>query len=159
MTALQVRDASDLEAAGRAIGRRLVAGDAVCLVGPLGAGKTTMTRGIAEGLGVEGPVTSPTFVIARRHRGSRVDLVHCDAYRLADGDDFLDVVPDPEHVVTVVEWGQPVMPVIADSWLEVDIARAAGRADVDGRTVTFRGHGPDWEDRDVSAWLSGGAGS
>lgn len=154
-----VADSARMEQLGAAVARHLRPGDAICLVGPLGAGKTTFTRGLAAGLGVAGPVTSPTFVIARRHRGSRLDLVHCDAYRLADHDDFLDVVPDPDDVVTVVEWGGPVMAAIADSWLEVDISRPMGTGpDAETRTVVFRRHGPDWDDRDVTGWLADGSG-
>lgn len=154
MTTIVVPDSADMELLGAAIGRHLRAGDVLCLVGPLGAGKTTFTRGLARGLGVAGPVTSPTFVVARRHRGTHVDLVHCDAYRLGDHDDFLDVVPDPEDVVTVVEWGTaPIMSVIADSWLEIIIDRAPGTgSDQESRTVVFRRHGADWDDRDVSRW-------
>lgn len=134
---------------GRRLGAHVVAGDALCLTGPLGAGKTTLTRGIVAGLGSPAAVSSPTFVISRRYRGGRVDVVHCDAYRLSPDDDFVDVVPDPEAVVTVVEWGQPVMSAVADSWLQVDIARSTGDGD-DVRTVAFRGVGPECDDERVA---------
>lgn len=151
-----VPDAEAMEALGRRIGRHLRAGDVVSLEGPLGAGKTTLTRGIAAGLGVTGTVASPTFVIARRHRGDRLELVHCDAYRVADGDELADVVGDLDEVVTVVEWGERVVPAVSDSWLEVEIMRAVGvsvDATGDARTVRLVGHGPDWENRDVASWL------
>ena len=72
----------DTHALGRALAEVLAPGDLVVLVGPLGAGKTALTQGIGAGLGVREPVTSPTFVISRVHRGGRVPLVHVDAYRL-----------------------------------------------------------------------------
>ncbi len=140
-----IPDDDAMVAAGRALARLLGPGDAVCLTGPLGAGKTTFTRGVAEGLGVAGPVNSPTFVISRRHRGDRVDLVHCDAYRLGADDDFADIVGDPESVVTVVEWGESVMPAVADGWLSIQISRSSGSGDED-RHVTVRGVGPGWDD-------------
>src|SRR5437588_5509875 len=93
---------------GRALGRVLRPGDLVVLSGPLGAGKTTLAQGIGAGLGVDGPVLSPTFVIARVHRGGRVPLVHVDAYRLssvAEVDD-LDLDASLEESATVVEWGE-----------------------------------------------------
>src|ERR1044072_7574502 len=88
----------------------LGAGDLLILSGPLGAGKTTLVQGIAEGLKVRGPITSPTFVIARVHPSLRQGppLVHADAYRLG-GDlevDDLDLDASLEESVTVVEWGE-----------------------------------------------------
>ena len=80
-----------MERAGTALAGHLVAGDVVSLDGQLGAGKTTMVRGLARGLGVAGQVSSPTFVIARRHGGSKSDLVHCDAYRIGGEDEFADL--------------------------------------------------------------------
>lgn len=105
------------------LGQELRAGDLVVLTGELGAGKTTLTQGIGEGLGVRGPVTSPTFVIARVHP-SLVDgpaLVHVDAYRLGGAVelDDLDLDADIDASVTVVEWGQGVAERLADAYLEV----------------------------------------
>ena len=103
---------ADTEALGERIGGVLDAGDLVLLSGPLGAGKTVLARGIARGLGVAGPVTSPTFVIAREHPpapgGRGVPMVHVDAYRLggaAELDD-LDIDTDLAAAAVVVEWGE-----------------------------------------------------
>ncbi len=103
---------ADTEALGERIGGVLDAGDLVVLSGPLGAGKTVLARGIARGLGVAGPVTSPTFVIAREHPpapgGRGVPMVHVDAYRLggaAELDD-LDIDTDLAAAAVVVEWGE-----------------------------------------------------
>ena len=113
----------------RALGRRLAPmlrpGDLIVLNGPLGAGKTTLVQGIGEGLHVRGPVTSPTFVIARVHPalGGGPALVHADAYRLsspAEVDD-LDLDADLERSVTVVEWGGGLVEELAPSWLDVTI--------------------------------------
>jgi tRNA threonylcarbamoyladenosine biosynthesis protein TsaE len=120
----------------RALGQRLAgllhAGDLVVLTGPLGAGKTTLVQGIGEGLGVRGPVTSPTFVIARVHPSlsGGPALVHADAYRLgsrAEVDD-LDLDADMDASVTVVEWGEGLVEELAQGYLEIEItmARAPG---------------------------------
>ena len=146
---ITVPDVEAMTGVGMRLGRALRPGDAVCLEGPLGAGKTTLTRGIAAGLGIEKGVSSPTFVISRRYRGPHVDLVHCDAYRLAPDDDFADIVPDPDRVVTVVEWGSDVMPAVGDSWLVVTVGRSEGMGD-DVRTISLRGVGDEWDDERVN---------
>ena len=137
--------AADTEAFGRSLGEVLRAGDVVVLRGPLGAGKTVLAKGIGAGLGVEEPVTSPTFVIARVHPHGRIPMVHVDAYRLggvAEVDD-LDLDVDVEDSVTVVEWGAGVAEQLAESWLLVDVERR----DDDVRVVTLEPHGPGWSDR------------
>jgi tRNA threonylcarbamoyladenosine biosynthesis protein TsaE len=142
----------------RGLGRRLAAllraGDLVVLTGPLGAGKTTLVQGIGEGLGVRGPVTSPTFVIARVHPSADggPDLVHADAYRLgsrAEVDD-LDLDADLERSVTVVEWGEGLVEELADSHLEVSIEIGNG----DSRAVRLVGRGGRWEAVTESARLA-----
>lgn len=124
----------------------LSAGDVVLLTGDLGAGKTTLTQGIGEGLGVRGLVTSPTFVIARVHpsTGGGPDLVHVDAYRLGDSLelDDLDLDTDVDTAVTVVEWGEGKAEGLAESRLQLDLARA----DDDTRTLTLTPVGPRWRD-------------
>jgi tRNA threonylcarbamoyladenosine biosynthesis protein TsaE len=135
----------DTHALGRALAEVLAPGDLVVLVGMLGAGKTALTQGIGAGLGVREPVTSPTFVISRVHRGGRVPLVHVDAYRLggvADVDD-LDLDASTEESVTVVEWGQGLVERLTDEHLEVRL----DRRDDDVRTAVLVAHGPGWERR------------
>lgn len=132
---------------GRALGRVLRAGDLVLLAGPLGAGKTTLTRGIADGLGVGGRVSSPTFVLARVHPAGAagVPLVHVDAYRLG-GDlsqlDDLDLDTDLERSAIVVEWGEGSAERLSSDYLVVRLDR---RED-DVREVTLEPHGT-WADR------------
>jgi tRNA threonylcarbamoyladenosine biosynthesis protein TsaE len=145
-----------MEGLGASIARRLRAGDLVLLNGELGAGKTTLTRGLGAALGVRGAVTSPTFVLARTHpRQDGAPLVHVDAYRLGSAVELDDLDIDFEQSIVVVEWGAGLLDGLADDWLELDIARPAGgpsRAsgtDYDGpepRTVTLTGHGARWED-------------
>jgi tRNA threonylcarbamoyl adenosine modification protein YjeE len=121
-----VPTAARMRALGRWLAPMLRPGDLIVLNGPLGAGKTTLVQGIGEGLHVRGPVTSPTFVIARVHPALRGGpaLVHVDAYRLsspAEVDD-LDLDADLERSVTVVEWGGGLVEELAPSWLDVTIA-------------------------------------
>lgn len=133
---------ADTEALGRRLAAEVGAGDLVVLDGPLGAGKTVLVRGIARGLGVHGPVTSPTFVIARTHRpGERgVGLVHVDAYRLGAATDLtgeldaLDLDTDLETAVVVVEWGGGVVEALAQRHLHVRLERAP---DTETRTATW----------------------
>jgi len=128
---------------GESLGRLLRAGDLVLLAGPLGAGKTVLTRGIATGLGVSGRVSSPTFVLARVHpAGERgVGLVHVDAYRLG-GDlaqlDDLDLDTDlAAAAVVVVEWGEGAAERLSEDHLVVRLER---RPD-DVRIATLEPHG------------------
>src|SRR5690606_13494345 len=112
---------------GLRLGRVLSAGDLVVLTGPLGAGKTTLNRGIGEGLGVRGPVTSPTFVLARTHP-SLVDgapLVHVDAYRLSNAAELDDLDIDFEASVVLAEWGAGLVEP-GESWIEIVIERPTG---------------------------------
>ena len=143
---LRVATDADMRELGRRLAARLRPGDLVILAGPLGAGKTTLVQGIGEGLGVRGPVTSPTFVIARVHpvlAGPGPALVHADAYRLGSiGEvDDLDLDTDAARAVTVVEWGSGLAEGLAEDRLEISI-----EPDPDGdvRTVRIIGHGARW---------------
>ena len=131
-----VATAAEMHALGRRLAALLRAGDVVILSGPLGAGKTTLTQGIGAGLGVRGPVTSPTFVIARVHpslaraqglAASGPALVHADAYRLGSvlEMDDLDLDTDTATSVTVVEWGEGLAEGLAADRLEIAITPAA----------------------------------
>lgn len=135
----------------RAIGERfatlLRAGDLVVLAGPLGAGKTTFTQGVALGLGVQPRVTSPTFVIARSYETERgFSLVHVDAYRITSALELEDVGIDEDldSVVTIVEWGGGLV----DDWTTDPLTVHIGRDDrAEHRTITFDPPGPGWVTR------------
>lgn len=139
--------AADTAALGRRLARLLRAGDLVLLSGDLGAGKTTLAQGLGAGLGVRGPVTSPTFVIARVHPslGCGPPLVHVDAYRLASlaEVDDLDLDASLEESVTVVEWGQGKAEGLAADRLQVTLRRASDPGD-ERRTATLTAVGPRW---------------
>lgn len=144
--------ADDTALWGARLGALLRAGDLVVLTGDLGAGKTTLAQGIALGLGVRGPVTSPTFVIARVHP-SLVEgpaLVHVDAYRLGGLDelDGLDLDASLEESVTVVEWGHGLAETLSESGLEVTL-RGEGE-----RRAAVSAWGPRWDDEEARAGLA-----
>lgn len=124
----EIATSADMESLGRRIGEQLEAGDLLILTGPLGAGKTTFTRGLAEGLGVRGPVQSPTFVIARTHPSlvGRPPLVHVDAYRLGSAEELDDLDLDLDRSVVVIEWGRGMAEELADSWWDVELERPVG---------------------------------
>lgn len=135
----ELPEVADTEALGADLARILRAGDLVILDGPLGAGKTALTRGLAAGLGVRGRVSSPTFIIARQHApgaGGGPGLIHVDAYRLGGLDDLdaLDLDTDLTDSVVVVEWGEGVAERLVDEYLTVRLRRAD---DSDVRTAEW----------------------
>ncbi len=172
---LTITTPEGMRSLGRSLATVLRAGDLVILSGGLGAGKTTLTQGIGAGLGVRGPVTSPTFVIARVHPPLRADsangtapavggsasrpaLVHADAYRLGSALelDDLDLDADTGASVTVVEWGEGLAEGLAADRLEIAITLAApggsaGAGDQDDsvadapRAVRITAVGQRWE--------------
>ncbi|HEY0259656.1 MAG TPA: tRNA (adenosine(37)-N6)-threonylcarbamoyltransferase complex ATPase subunit type 1 TsaE [Lacisediminihabitans sp.] len=159
MTRLTIETPELMGDLGASIADQVRAGDLIALNGELGAGKTTLTRGLGARLGVRGAVTSPTFVLARTHpRADGAPLVHVDAYRLSSAAELDDLDIDYDNSIVVVEWGAGLLDGIADDWLEVDIVRPTGGtgtptvaedADADiaePRTVTITGHGDRWKD-------------
>lgn len=172
--AREVPTPDDMQALAKRLATLLRAGDLLVLSGDLGAGKTTFTQGLGEALGVRGPITSPTFILARTHPSlvGGPPLVHVDAYRLGDlGEiDDLDLDATTESAVTVVEWGDGMAEQLSDSWLHVKIevrgprpidplgTHHEGDADdtgpdsddtglddgIDTRVVTIKPHGPRW---------------
>lgn len=168
MAHITVKSPEQMQELGRRLAPLLRPGDLVLLTGELGAGKTTLARGLGEGLGVRGAVTSPTFVIARVHPSlaGGPPLVHVDAYRLGGGlDEMEDLDLDvslPESVV-VVEWGDGKVEELSEDRLHVVIGRAVG-ADAPGgpegaleagaddvREVTVTGLGARWADAGLPA--------
>ena len=148
---LQISTAEDMHEFGSKLSGILKAGDLVILTGPLGAGKTTFTRGVGEGLQAIGNVSSPTFVIARTHKreNSEVPLVHVDAYRLSSLHEFDDLDIDIDHSIVLVEWGRGFAEELADSWLDIEIGRDhTGESDI--RDVTITAHGSRFENARLS---------
>jgi tRNA threonylcarbamoyladenosine biosynthesis protein TsaE len=143
---------------GRCLARVCRAGDLIILTGDLGAGKTTLTRGLGAGLGVRGPVTSPTFVVARRHPHPEggVDLVHVDAYRLGSrGEvDDLDLWDSAGTAITVVEWGADRVEHLSDDRLHIELSQVLDDSkvledpqameDPQARRITVRPVGARW---------------
>ena len=135
--------AQDSQTLGEELGAALEAGDLVVLDGPLGAGKTTFTQGIARGMGVKGRVTSPTFVIAREHSsiGNGPSLVHVDAYRLGDDPlgelDALDLDSALEEAVVVAEWGGGLVEQLAQRYVHVTLDRRT-HAETEARIISWR---------------------
>ena len=150
----RVADPQAMHELGMRVAHDLRAGDLLILTGVLGAGKTTFTRGLGEALGVRGPVTSPTFVLARTHPSlaGGPSLVHVDAYRLSSALELDDLDIDYANSVVVVEWGRGMVDEVSESWLDIEIDRPEGavvdEADddlVEERRVRIHGVGPRWE--------------
>jgi tRNA threonylcarbamoyladenosine biosynthesis protein TsaE len=148
VTSLEIPDPGAMRALGERIAGVLEAGDLVLVGGELGAGKTTFAQGVGSGLGVRGPVTSPTFVIARVHP-SLTDgppLVHVDAYRLGGWDELedLDLEATLDQAVTVVEWGEGLAEGLGPDRLEVHIHRDSGADSGEMREVRIQPVGNRW---------------
>lgn len=145
---LDVPTAEDMHALGHRLAGILRAGDVLVVDGELGAGKTTLAQGLGAGLGIKGPVISPTFVISRVHRSltEGPHLVHVDAYRLGDANELSDIDLDASlaESVTYIEWGQGKAEWLAEDRLEVDIWRSIDPT-IDGRTVRLTGTGQRWK--------------
>ena len=139
-----IATSEDMHSLGVKVSKVLRAGDLAILIGPLGAGKTTFTRGVGEGLEVEGNVSSPTFVVARTHkREGKAPFVHVDAYRLGSPAELDDLdIPFASSIV-FVEWGKGLTNDISENWLEVEIARDTTGATED-RQVKITGFGDRW---------------
>ncbi len=143
-----IQDPEQMHQLGLAIAKVLKAGDLVLLNGPLGAGKTTLTRGIGEGLGASGTVQSPTFVLARTHRTvAGPKLVHVDAYRLNSAVELDDLDIDFANSIVVVEWARDYIDGIAENWLQVDINR---ESEDESRVVTITGMGTRWQGVEIA---------
>jgi len=154
-----VLSTAEMGALGARLAAVLRAGDLVVLTGPLGAGKTTLTRGLGAALGARGQVSSPTFVLARTHPTTAgPDLVHVDAYRLSDPVELDDLDLDWDGAIVVVEWGRGMVDGITDAVLDVEITRATGADAVppeddldpddvpdEPRRVVVTATGPRWD--------------
>ncbi|NIA25354.1 MAG: tRNA (adenosine(37)-N6)-threonylcarbamoyltransferase complex ATPase subunit type 1 TsaE [Gammaproteobacteria bacterium] len=144
---MNVRSSSEVET--RFVGRRLASllrpNDIVLLCGELGSGKTAFVAGLAEGLGVEDQVTSPSFVLVRRYQGGFIPLIHADVYRLGSLNELadLDLLDEADDAILAVEWGDAVESAMPSQYLRVQF-----EVEEDGtRQISLAGHGPAWTDR------------
>ena len=117
------KSANQTQALGRMLARELADGFTVCLDGELGAGKTTFTQGLLEGLGVEKPYTSPTFVIMKKYENKIQNIYHIDAYRVG-AEDILslgweEMTKDKNNII-IVEWAERISDIIPDSALRIN---------------------------------------
>ncbi len=139
--------AEDTQNLGRKLARLVRAGDVMIAAGDLGAGKTTLTQGLGDGLGVAGAVISPTFVLSRVHPSTvgGPALVHVDAYRLGSAAelDDLDLDATAEDSVTLIEWGTGVAEGLSDDRLEIDIRRSLDPSD-EARWIFLTAVGERW---------------
>lgn len=141
---LQSHSDADTRAIGRRLSGLLQPGDVVLLCGSLGVGKTAFVAGVADGLGIDDPVTSPSFVLMKKYTSGFIPLVHVDVYRVASLGEFadLDVYEEASESVLFIEWGDAVAASIPEDHLKLTIERT-GETD---RTVRFVGNG-QWAGR------------
>jgi tRNA threonylcarbamoyladenosine biosynthesis protein TsaE len=148
MTVIRTVGVEQTRALGAAFATLVQPGDLVLLAGDLGAGKTAFTQGFARGLGVTGRVVSPTFTIARHYEGTSLALHHLDVYRLDHLQEAIDLglseLIDDDSGVTVIEWGDVVIPTLPADFVELRIAYGD---DDDERTFTVRPVGRAWSAR------------
>jgi tRNA threonylcarbamoyladenosine biosynthesis protein TsaE len=130
-----------MEMLGEKLAKLLKTGDLVLLSGPLGAGKTTLTRGLGKALSAEGTIQSPTFVLARTHKISNGKFVHVDAYRLGSAIELDDLDIDFENSIVVVEWARDFLEGYTENYLRLEINR---NSDDETREVEVQAIGPRW---------------
>ncbi len=145
---LTISSPEQMESLGLGVAKSLRAGDVVLLEGELGAGKTTLTRGIGEGLLANGTIQSPTFVLARTHRTKAgPNLVHVDAYRLGSAVELDDLDIDFENSIVVIEWPRDFLDSVIADYLKIKIDRT--RQD-DVREVELIVSGNRWQGVEIA---------
>ncbi|MGT2866147.1 tRNA (adenosine(37)-N6)-threonylcarbamoyltransferase complex ATPase subunit type 1 TsaE [Streptococcus fryi] len=134
----ETRNEDELIMLGTLIGQKVRSGQVIVLTGDLGAGKTTLTKGIGKGLGVQQMIKSPTYTIVREYEGN-LPLYHLDVYRLGDDPDSIDL-DDFIYAegVTVIEWGQLLGDALPNDYLEITLTKTD-----DGRSLSFRATGKE----------------
>jgi tRNA threonylcarbamoyladenosine biosynthesis protein TsaE len=140
---LRSKAADETRAIGEAIAALLRPGDTLILTGELGAGKTTFVQGVAAGLGIDDPVTSPTFVLVHEHEG-RLPLTHADVYRLRRVQDVLDLELVDEDRVLLVEWGDAIRDLLPTDHLRVELTAST---DDEERRIVLEADATAWSER------------
>ena len=138
MTEIETRNSRETIDLGASIGRKCIPGSVVALEGALGAGKTTFVQGIAQGLGIEEQVTSPTFIIISEYLEGSLPLFHMDLYRIENDDQFIDLGGDEYFEsggVCVIEWSERITPILPESTVSVSISITGPES----RIFTFKG--------------------
>lgn len=141
MKRMYSQNENELMSFGEQIGRFCKPGQVLVLSGDLGAGKTTLTKGLAKGLGINQMIKSPTYTIVREYEGT-MPLYHLDVYRIGDDPDSIDL-DDFLYGggVTVIEWGELLDPALLGDYLRIRIEKEG-----DGRRLTFEAHGSQSEE-------------
>ena len=145
MMQITTHSADETQALGQKLASRLAPGDVIAYFGDLGAGKTAFTRGLAQGLGITDPVTSPTYTIVNEYLSGRIPLFHFDMYRLSSSDELFDIGWEDylsRGGVCAVEWSENVEDALQDA-IRVIIEKDADEPDT--RHITITG-GPRFED-------------
>ena len=145
MMQITTHSADETQALGQKLASRLAPGDVIAYFGDLGAGKTAFTRGLAQGLGITDPVTSPTYIIVNEYLSGRIPLFHFDMYRLSSSDELFDIGWEDylsRGGVCAVEWSENVEDALQDA-IRVTIEKDADEPDT--RHITITG-GPRFED-------------
>jgi tRNA threonylcarbamoyladenosine biosynthesis protein TsaE len=147
---LRTATADDTREVGAAIAPLLRIGDVLILTGELGAGKTTLVRGIASGLGAAEHVASPTFTLVREYVTGRLPVAHVDVFRLDRVQDVVDLALDELEggaCVLIVEWGDAVEELLPDDRLRVELTTEDPAAETDARRITITSAGASWLER------------
>ena len=145
MMQITTHSADETQALGQKLASRLAPGDVIAYFGDLGAGKTAFTRGLAQGLGITDPVTSPTYTIVNEYLSGRIPLFHFDMYRLSSSDELFDIGWEDylsRGGVCAVEWSENVEDALQAA-IRVTIEKDADEPDT--RHITITG-GPRFED-------------
>ena len=145
MMQITTHSADETQALGQKLASRLAPGNVIAYFGDLGAGKTAFTRGLAQGLGITAPVTSPTYTIVNEYLSGRIPLFHFDMYRLSSSDELFDIGWEDylsRGGVCAVEWSENVEDALQDA-IRVTIEKDADEPDT--RHITITG-GPRFED-------------
>jgi len=146
---VRTSSAEETREVGEAIASLLRARDAVVLTGELGAGKTTFVQGVARGLGIEEPVSSPTFTLVKEYSGI-LDVAHVDVYRLDRIQDVVDLGLEElggGDDVLLVEWGDTIEELLPDERLRIELMTGEGADVDDARTISISATGAGWAER------------